>query len=451
MSINIGDTVQGEIIDFTHEGKGVLKYGNLIVFVNGGLIGDIAKVKISKIKKNFAIASLIKIIKPSKDRVNLDFNISESRGGIPLIEYRYTKQLEWKKNKVKEDLAKIAGLLNIKINDTIGMDDPFRYRNHTQIPVGENNGDIVLGFYEINSNNIVDMKGSILQAKLGDQIMDIIRNWMEEHKIKSYNRKSRKGTIRHIGIRVNKDEEAMLIIVTASNNLNYEKELIKDLRRASVVSIYQNINKGINSRTYGKKYRKIYGEDTLLDYIGDYKFHLSPNSFFQVNSSQTEVLCNQAIDYLDLNKEDIVYDLYSGIGTISLYIASKAKEVYGIEIVAEAIEDANKNAKINNISNTQFLLGKAEEIFPQLIKKGIKGNKVIVDPPRKGCGKEVLEAIVGLSPERIVYVSCNPSTMARDIRYLANDGYKILEVQPVDMFPHTAHVEAIILLQRVER
>ena len=263
MSINIGDTVQGEIIDFTHEGKGVLKYDNLIVFVNGGLIGDIVKVKISKIKKNFAIASLIKIIKPSKDRVNLDFNISESRGGIPLIEYRYTKQLEWKKNKVKEDLAKIAGLLNIKINDTIGMDDPFRYRNHTQIPVGENNGDIVLGFYEINSNNIVDMKGSILQAKLGDQIMDIIRNWMEEHKIKSYNRKSRKGTIRHIGIRVNKDEEAMLIIVTASNNLNYEKELIKDLRRANVVSIYQNINKGINSGTYGKKYRKIYGEDTL--------------------------------------------------------------------------------------------------------------------------------------------------------------------------------------------
>ena len=449
MSINIGDTVQGEIIDFTHEGKGVLKYDNLIVFVNGGLIGDIVKVKISKIKKNFAIASLIKIIKPSKDRVNLDFNISESRGGIPLIEYRYTKQLEWKKNKVKEDLAKIAGLLNIKINDTIGMDDPFRYRNHTQIPVGENNGDIVLGFYEINSNNIVDMKGSILQAKLGDQIMDIIRNWMEEHKIKSYNRKSRKGTIRHIGIRVNKDEEAMLIIVTASNNLNYEKELIKDLRRANVVSIYQNINKGINSGTYGKKYRKIYGEDTLLDYIGDCKFHLSPNSFFQVNSSQAEVLCNQAIDYLDLNKEDIVYDLYSGIGTISLYIASKAKEVYGIEIVAEAVEDANKNAKINNISNTQFLSGKAEEIFPQLIKKGIKGNKVIVDPPRKGCGKEVLEAIVGLSPERIVYVSCNPSTMARDIRYLANDGYKILEVQPVDMFPHTAHVESVVLISKI--
>ena len=449
MSINIGDTVQGEIIDFTHEGKGVLKYGNLIVFVNGGLIGDIVKVKISKIKKNFAIASLIKIIKPSKDRVNLDFNISESRGGIPLIEYRYTKQLEWKKNKVKEDLAKIAGLLNIKINDTIGMDDPFRYRNHTQIPVGENNGDIVLGFYEINSNNIVDMKGSILQAKLGDQIMDIIRSWMEEHKIKPYNRKSRKGTIRHIGIRVNKDEEAMLIIVTASNNLNYEKELIKDLRRANVVSIYQNINKGINSGTYGKKYRKIYGEDTLLDYIGDCKFHLSPNSFFQVNSSQAEVLCNQAIDYLDLNKEDIVYDLYSGIGTISLYIASKAKEVYGIEIVAEAVEDANKNAKINNISNTQFLSGKAEEIFPQLIKKGIKGNKVIVDPPRKGCGKEVLEAIVGLSPERIVYVSCNPSTMARDIRYLANDGYKILEVQPVDMFPHTAHVESVVLISKI--
>lgn len=448
MNIKIGDTIQGEIIDFSHEGKGVLRLDNLIVFVDGGLIGDKVEVEVKKVKKNFATGSVIKIIEASKDRVKLDFHISESRGGIPLVEYKYIKQLEWKRDKVKKDLAKIAGLKDVQVNDSIGMAEPFRYRNHTQIPVGYEDGDLVIGFYQINSRHIVDMEGSILQSELGDKIISIIRSWMRKYKITAYNRRTKKGTVRHIGIRTNKDNEAMVILVTTSNKLDHENQLVESLRQTNVVSIYQNINRGRSSTSYGRQYRKIYGRDTLPDYIGDYKFYLSPNSFFQVNRNQAEVLYDKVIDYLDLSNNDIVYDLYCGIGTISLYIANKAKKVYGIEMLKEAIEDAKNNADINNIDNTEFLLGKSEEIFPELIRKGMKGNKVVVDPPRKGCEREVLEAIVNLNPQRLVYVSCNPSTMARDVKYLVDNGYEVKEVQPVDMFPHTAHVECIALIQK---
>ncbi len=444
----VGDIIKGEIIDFTHEGNGVLKIDNFTFFVTGGLIGDKVVARIDEIKKNFAIGSLVNITEPSKDRIALDFDITEARGGIPLVEYKYSKQLEWKKNKVKMDFTKIAGLHDININNTIGMVHPFRYRNHVQVPVGEKNGKTVLGFYDINSNDIVDMEKSILQPEIGDRITNIIRNWMDKYNIKSYDKKSKKGTLRHIGIRVNKDNKVMVIIVTGGDRLPNEKDLIDMLIEEDVISIYQNINKLDSSLTYGKEYRKLYGEDRLLDYIGDYKFFLSPNSFFQINRIQAEVLYNKAMEYLSPNKDDIIYDLYCGIGTISLYIASNARKVYGIEIVKAAIEDAKENAILNNIDNAEFIAGKSEEVFPRLMKKGIKGNKIVLDPPRKGCEKEVLEAIIKMSPERIVYVSCNSTTMARDVKYLVENGYKVKEVQPVDMFPHTAHVETVVLMSR---
>jgi len=446
MGINIGDIVRGKIIDFTHEGNGVLKIDNFTVFVTGGVIGDEVVGKIDKIKKNFAIGSLVNIIEPSKDRIKLDFNIIEAKGGIPLIEYKYSKQLEWKKNKVKMDLEKIGGLADVEVKDTIGMVYPFRYRNHVQIPVGEENGKTVIGFYEVNSNDIVDMDSSILQPEIGNRVINIVRIWMNKYNVKAYDKRNKKGILRHIGIRVNRDNKAMIILVTGSNRLPNEKELVKMLIEEDVISIYQNINKLNSSITYGKEYRKLYGEDRLLDYIGDYKFYLSPNSFFQVNRTQAEVLYNKVVEFLDSDKSDVIYDLYCGIGTISVYIASNVEKVYGIEIVKEAIEDAKENAALNNIDNTEFIVGKAEEVFPKLMKKGIKGNKVVLDPPRKGCEKEVLEAVVELNPEKVVYVSCNSATMARDVKYLVENGYKVEEVQPVDMFPHTVHVESIILM-----
>lgn len=448
MDIRVGDLLNGEVIDFTHEGNGVLKIDNFTVFVTGVLIGDKVTVKIDELKKNFGIGSVVNITEPSKDRIALDFDITEARGGIPLVEYKYSKQLEWKKSKVKMDLAKIAGLVDVKVKDTLGMGNPFRYRNHVQVPVGEKDDKTLIGFYETNSNDIVNMEESILQPEIGDRIIKIIRTWMENYSIKAYDKKSKKGILRHIGIRVNKDNKAMVILVTGSDSLPKEKQLIDMLICEDVISIYQNINKLNSSITYGKEYRKLYGEDRLLDYIGEYKFYLSPNSFFQVNRTQAEVLYNKAIEYLGPDKDDIVYDLYCGIGTISLFIASNARKVYGIEIVKEAIADAKENAILNNIDNTEFIVGKSEEVFPKLMKKGIKGNKVVLDPPRKGCEKEVLEAIVELNPEKVVYVSCNSTTMARDVKYLVENGYRVEEVQPVDMFPHTAHCEVVVKLQK---
>ena len=446
MSKNVGDIIEGEIIDFTHEGNGVLKIDNFAVFVAGGIIGDKVAVKIDEVKKNFAIGSVIKLIKPSKDRVGNNF--SSGSGEIPLIEYKYEKQLEWKKTKVKMDLVKFAELSNVTINDTIGMDDPYRYRNHTQIPVGSRNGKVILGFYVKGSHNIVDMEGSILQPEIADLILSIIREWINKYEIKPYDRRANKGVLRHVGIRTNDNNQAMVIIVTSTDSLPNKNELIKMLNSKikGITSIYQNINNLPSAPTYGRKYKKLYGEDRLIDHLGEFKFHISPDSFFQVNRKQAEVLYSKAMEYLELNKDDIVFDIYSGIGTISLFIANKARKVYGIESIKSAIDDAKENSKLNNVNNTEFILGKAEEVIPDLMDKGTKCNKIVLDPPRKGCEKEVIEAIVKMSPEKIVYVSCNPTTMARDLKGLLENGYKVMEVQPVDMFPHTTHVESIIMM-----
>lgn len=446
MDIKVGDKLRGEVIDFSHEGNGILKAFNKIVFVKGALIGDKVLVKIDQVKKNYAIGSVVEITEPSKDRIKLDFEVTEAKGGIPLIEYAYPKQLEWKKHKVKMDLYKIAGLDDVLVHDTIGMETPYRYRNHVQIPVGDKNGKTIIGFYELNTNEIVDMEESILQAEIGNRILKIIRSWMDKYSIKAYNKRTKKGVLRHIGIRTNRDNEAMVILVTGNDKLPYAKELIDELIKDKVISVYQNVNKLDSSIVYGQKYKLLYGQEKLLDYIGDYKFYLSPRSFFQVNRIQTEVLYKKAVEYLEPKKDDIVYDLYCGIGTISLFVAPYVEKVYGIEIVEEAIEDAKSNAMINNIDNVEFMVGEAEIVLPKLVKVGIESNKVVLDPPRKGCEKEVLDSLVKMQVERIVYVSCNPSTMARDVKYLVENGYKIVEVQPVDMFPHTAHVEAAILM-----
>lgn len=448
MEFKVGDIVEGEIIDFTHEGNGILKVDNFAIFAVGGIIGDKVKVKIKEIKKNYCTGSVMEIIEPSKDRVELDFELTESRGGIPFIDYDYSKQLEWKTNKVKTDLEKIAGLDNVLVHNIIGMDDPYRYRNHTQIPVGKKDGQAIIGFYEINSNEIVNMKGSILHPEIGDKIINLIRQWIEEYSIPPYDKKTKTGILRHIGIRINKDNQAMVIIVTKGNELPNQLELTNLLMNniKEVISLYHNVNKMEYSQTYGTKYKKIFGEDKIMDFIGDYKFSISPNSFFQTNRVQALVLYNKAKDYLDLESKDVIFDLYSGIGSISIYIANKVKRVIGVEIAEESIKDARRNTKLNKINNIEFITGKAEEAIPYLIEKGINGNKIIVDPPRKGCDKKLLDEIINISPERIVYVSCNPTTLARDLKILVEGGYKVKEVQPVDMFPHTAHVETVTLL-----
>ena len=450
MEFKVGDVVEGKIIDFTHEGNGILRVDNFAVFATGGLIGDEVQVEIKEIKKNYSTGSVIKIIQPSKDRVQLNFEIKESKGGIPFIDYDYKKQLEWKTNKVKTDLEKIGGLTDVKVLHTIGMDKPYRYRNHTQVPIGIRDGKAIIGFYEINSNEIVDMEESILHPELGNKIITLIRQWIEEHDIPPYNKKTKTGILKHIGIRINKDNEAMVILVTRGNELPNQLELVKLFSENldEVISLYHNVNKMDYGGTYGKRYKKIFGKDKIIDYIGEYKFTISPNSFFQTNRDQAFVLYEKVKEYLDLDNKDIILDLYCGIGSISIYVANDVKRVYGVEVAEESIKDARTNARLNKINNIEFITGKAEETLPFLIERGIEANKIIVDPPRKGCDKKVLDAIIKINPESIVYVSCNPTTLARDLKILVENGYKVKEVQPVDMFPHTAHIESVTLLEK---
>lgn len=447
MDLKLGDILEGIIVDFTYEGKGVVKIDKFIIFVLGGVIGDKVSFKITKIKKNFAEGEVLEIIEPSKDRVKNKLDLEEAVGVIPLVEYDYEKGLEWKREKVKKDLEKIAGLKDIEVKDTIGMDKPYRYRNNVQIAVGEKNKKIVIGFYELGTNDIVDMESSILISKKANEALKAIREWIDKYDIKPFNKKRNQGNIRHIGIRSNKEDKLMIILVTANKKIEHTEELVKSLKENNVISIYQNINNSKGSATFGKEYKLIYGHESLIETIGKYRFKVSPNSFLQVNTTQVEVLYDKAMEFLNPQKEDVVADIYSGIGTISLYIAKKAKKVIAIESVKKAVDDAKYNALLNDIQNVRFLKGKAELIFPKLVDEGLKINKLVLDPPRKGCEKEVLEAIIKVSPERIVYVSCNSSTLARDIKILVENGYKVVEVQPVDMFPHTVHVETICLLE----
>ncbi|OLS02734.1 23S rRNA (uracil(1939)-C(5))-methyltransferase RlmD [Tissierella creatinophila] len=451
MDLKLGDILEGIIVDFTYEGKGVVKIDKFIIFVLGGVIGDKVSFKITKIKKNFAEGEVLEIIEPSKDRAKNKLDLEEAVGVIPLVEYDYEKGLEWKREKVKKDLEKIAGLKNIEVKDTIGMDKPYRYRNNVQIAVGEKNKKIVIGFYELGTNDIVDMESSILISKKANEALKAIREWIDKYDIKPFNKKRNQGNIRHIGIRSNKEDKLMIILVTANKKIEHTEELVKSLKENNVISIYQNINNSKGSATFGKEYKLIYGHESLIETIGKYRFKVSPNSFLQVNTTQVEVLYDKAMEFLNPQKEDVVADIYSGIGTISLYIAKKAKKVIAIESVKKAVDDAKYNALLNDIQNVRFLKGKAELIFPKLVDEGLKINKLVLDPPRKGCEKEVLEAIIKVSPERIVYVSCNSSTLARDIKILVENGYKVVEVQPVDMFPHTVHVETVVLMSRVEK
>lgn len=449
MDINRGDIIEGQIIDFTHEGNGVMKIDDFIYFVSGALIGDRVRAKIEKIKKNFAIASTVEILEASKDRIDRDENIEESLGGIPLINYKYEKQLEWKKEKVEKDLEKFADIDDFRVENVIGMEVPYRYRNHVQVAVASKAGKTTIGFYEAGTNDIVPMRETILQSETGNKVLSIVKQWIDRYGIKAYDRKKQRGTLRHIGIRTNDKDEVMLILVTGEEMIPKKDELLELIKNNTdrVKSVYQNVNKMNSPVVYGNKYKLLFGEEKLIDTIGEYKFYISPDSFFQTNRIQAEKLYDKVADFLDLKENDIVYDLYSGTGTISIYIAEKVERVYGIEVVQAAIKDAKENAVINNTGNVEFVLGKAEEVMPK-ISEIKKPNKIILDPPRKGCEKELIEKIIEISPERIVYVSCNSSTMARDIKHLIEGGYKAIEVQPVDMFPHAMDVEAVTLLTR---
>ncbi|AKL96667.1 23S rRNA (uracil-5-)-methyltransferase RumA [Clostridium aceticum] len=439
-----------EIEDIGHTGEGVGRIEGFTVFVEGGIPGDIVKIKLKTLKKNYGMGRIIQMLQPSKDRIEPPCSLASTCGGCQIMHMDYKKQLAIKGNRVKEILERI-GKVETVVHPTIGMENPYEYRNKSQFPVGMMKGKAILGFYKKGSHDIVATDYCHIQAPINKEVIEVMKEYIEAYKITVYDEKSKKGLIRHVVTKVGFETgEVMVVIITNGKDLPLKDRLVEMLQKKvkGLKSIVQNINNKDTNVIFGRETITIYGEDKIVDYIGDLKFHISAQSFFQVNPTQTKVLYEKALAYADLTGEENVFDIYCGIGTISLFLAKKAKKVVGVEVVDAAIKDAKENARINDINNTEFYVGEAEVVIPELYEKGLKADIVVVDPPRKGCEEKVLETIVKMNPRRVVYVSCNPASLARDLAYLEEKGYKTVEVQPVDMFPHTAHVESVCKLSR---
>ncbi len=438
-----------------YEGEGIAKIEGYPVFIPGALIGEKVKVIITKVKKNFAYGNLLEILEESDKRRIPDCRSYNVCGGCTAQHLSYEDQLDFKFSRVKDCIRKIGGLDDSIVKYPIGMENIYRYRNKVQFPVGMVNGKLSIGFFSEKSHEIIDMDTCLLQDEESEQIIAIIRKWMNDYSImpaKNDGKFFKKGLIRHIVVRkAFNTNEIMVILVTTNKEIPYIEKLIETLnsKNCAIRSIVQNINDKDTNLVMGEKCITLWGADYICDYIGKYKFNISPLSFFQVNPVQTEVLYNKALEYADLNGDEVVFDAYCGTGTISLFLSQKAKMVYGVEIISQAIDNAKVNAEINNVKNAQFYVGKSEEIIPQLIKDGIIPDVIVVDPPRKGCDSKLLDALGKAKPRRIVYVSCDPSTLARDLKYLESHGYKTQEIQPVDMFPMTKHIENVAFLTKL--
>ena len=436
-----------DIVDIGQGGVGVGKYEGFTVFVEGGLLQDKVKVKINKSKKNYAVGDIVEIIEKSPFRVDRTCSDElKNCGGCQIQELNYNKQLELKTNEVKQVVARIGKLENVEIHETIGMENPYRYRNKAQFPIQSINGEPAIGFYKKKSHDVIPTDMCVIQHDINDKIIKIIKTYIQAYNISIYNETTHTGVLRHLVTKVGfTTNEVMVVLVANGTNLPHLSELASILKEniPGFKTLVLNINKAKTNVILGKENKVIYGNGKINDYIGDLIFEISPLSFFQVNPVQTEVLYNKALEYAELKENDTVFDIYCGIGTISLFLAQKATKVYGIEIVEDALKDAKINAKLNNLINVEFYVGKAEEVVPKMYSEGKTANVVMVDPPRKGCDEKVLDTIVSMAPDRVVYVSCNPSTLARDLAYLDERGYKCIEIQPVDMFPHTMHVECV--------
>ncbi len=357
-----------------------------------------------------------------------------------------------KQNQVKNVLRKIAHLDHVPVHPTIGLEDPWRYRNKVQIPVGEKDGELITGFYRMRSHDIIeDMETCVIQDEVNDRMVHAVRRIANRIGIEAYDEKSHRGVLRHIMVRTGREtQEIMIVLITRTEKLPHADKLIRELTETfpNIKSIVHNINNKRTNVIFGNKTKTIWGEDYIYDTIGDIRFAISPRSFYQVNPVQTKVLYEKALEYAQIDENDVVIDAYCGIGTISLFLAQKAKKVYGIEIVPDAIRDAKMNAELNGITNAEFVVGEAEKVMPKWKNEGFTPDVIVVDPPRKGCEVDFLQAMIEMEPKRIVYVSCNPSTLARDLVILEEGGYETKEVQPVDMFSQTNHIEAVCLLER---
>ena len=450
------DLVTVRIEDMGTGGEGIGKVDGCALFIKDAIIGDLVEAKVMKMKKNYGYARLMNILAPSRARQNARCKEARRCGGCQIQEMDYRQQLDFKKDKMENNLLRLGAVpkevLDAAMEGIIGMDEPFRYRNKAQYPIGrDREGHLTAGFYAGRTHQIIPLPD--MDCALGTEenqpILQEILAFMEECHVQPYDEESHAGLVRHVLIRKGfATGELMVCLVINGDALPHSDVLAERLSPIQgMTSITCSVNKEKTNVIMGKNIQTIWGQDYITDYIGDVKFHISPLSFYQVNPVQTERLYGTALEFAGLTGEETVWDLYCGIGTISLFLARRAGRVYGVEIVPQAIQDAKNNTAINDISNARFYVGKAEEVLPGMYEKeGVQADVIVVDPPRKGCEQVVLEIMVKMQPERIVYVSCDPATLARDVKYLRENGYELDRVKAVDMFPHTVHVETVVLL-----
>lgn len=452
-NIPVAKNMEVELIidNLGHEGEGVGRYHGFTLFVPGALPNERIRAKVLKVKKSFGYAKLLEVLESSNDRVLPPCPIYDKCGGCSLQHLSYEAQLEYKRQMVIDNLTRIGKITDVTVHPTLGMDEPWRYRNKVQVPIGEREGGLVGGFYAKGTHAIINMEECLIQHESGDQVVATVKRIASQLGISAYNEETGKGLLRHVVAKVGfHTGELMVVLITNGEKIPRVEEWIRLISEEIpvVASIIQNINTKRTNVIFGDKTVTLWGQDVIYDTIGDLKFAISARSFFQVNPVQTEVLYNKALEFAGLSGDETVIDAYCGIGTISLFLAKKAEKVYGVEIVPEAVEDAKRNAAINGIENAEFEVGTSEEVMPKWAEAGVNADVILVDPPRKGCEESLLQSILKMQPKRVVYVSCNSSTLARDLRVLEDGGYRTVEVQPVDMFPHTGHVECVVRIYR---
>ena len=447
LPLNKNDDIVLEISAMGSEGQGIGRYEGLAVFVNGAIVGEKVNVHIIKVNKTYAVGKLVEVIEASEDRRVPKCEIFNKCGGCSLQHMNYEAQLEFKRQRVEDAIRRIGGIDYIDVLPTIGMFDAYHYRNKGSFPFANVDGKTEMGFFAAKSHRLIPVNDCIIQNESIMNVVKTVREWAKKYSISAYDEINHRGVLRHAVARISSYSKIVLVIVT-TGALPHKQELL-DMVNASckdVIGIIHNINKEKTNVILGNKYIKLWGEEKLKENICGIEFEVSPSSFLQVNHEQTEKLYNKAIDFLEPRLEDKIADIYCGIGTISLLVAKKVKSVIGIEYVSDAVENAKNNARLNNIKNAEFICGEAEKVLPELVNSGLDVDGVILDPPRKGCDKALIDALLKCKPKKIVYVSCDASTLARDLKILCESKYRLEKVQPVDMFMQTHSIETVVRL-----
>lgn len=455
MKYGKNDYLTLQIEDCGTDGEGIGKADGFTVFVKDAVIGDTVLVKMMKVKKHYGYARLEEVLEPSPYRVKPQCPYARQCGGCQLQALSYDQQLLFKEKKVRSNLERIGGFVNPPMEPIIGMEEPYHYRNKAQFPVGRSkDGRVITGFYAGRTHTIIENRDCALGVAQNRQVLDRVIAYMEKYHVEPYDETTGKGLVRHVLIRYGfASGELMVCLIINGRKLPHEEELADALwELPEMHSFTVNINRKRTNVILGEEIRVVRGSGTIKDSIGDIQYQISPLSFYQVNPGQTRRLYEKALEYAGLTGTETVWDLYCGIGTISLFLARQAGKVYGVEIIPEAIEDARRNARMNGLENVEFFVGQAEEVLPREYREnGAYADVIVVDPPRKGCGEALLETIVRMAPRKVVYVSCDSATLARDLKVLCEGGYRLEKVCPVDQFGQTVHVETVVLMSQVEK